>query len=67
MTLNDFKVGDRVQISPACDRWMMGDKYGEVIRIGRRLLRLKMDRSGHLVDMVPDRIHEILERSSNGN
>jgi len=25
-----MKVGDRVQLHPATDRWMMGDRYGVV-------------------------------------
>ncbi len=28
-----MKPGDRVQLHPATDRWMMGDRYGEVLRI----------------------------------
>ena len=63
MTLRDFKVGDRVQLSPACDRWMMGDRYGEVVAIGSKLLKVHMDRSGKTIDIIPDRIGEIVERS----
>ena len=64
MTLNDFHVGDRVQLSPACDRWMMGDRFGEVVAIGRVLLKVHMDRSGKTIDIIPDRIGEILERTT---
>ena len=25
-----MQVGDRVQLHPAADRWMMGDRYGQI-------------------------------------
>lgn len=39
-------VGQRVEIHPATDAWMMGDRYGEVIKIRGDLAWVKMDRSG---------------------
>jgi hypothetical protein len=41
-------LGARVQLSPHLDRWMMGDKYGEVVSFGRhpRTARVKLDKSG---------------------
>ena len=61
MNLRDFKVGDRVQLSPTTDRWMMGDRYGEVVRVGRVLLQVHLDKSGKTIDIIPDRIQEIVE------
>jgi hypothetical protein len=34
-TLSDFRVGQRVQLHPGTDRWMMGDRYGEIVRVDR--------------------------------
>ena len=64
MTLREFKLHDRVQLSPACERWMMGDRYGEVVAIGSKLLKVRMDVSGKTIDIIPDRIGEIVERSN---
>ena len=30
-----MKKGDRVQLHPACDEWMQGDRYGTVAGFGR--------------------------------
>jgi hypothetical protein len=34
MTATDFEIGQRVQLHPATDRWMMGDRYGVMISRG---------------------------------
>lgn len=39
-------IGQRVELHPATDAWMMGDRYGEVVKIGRTYIHVKMDRSG---------------------
>ena len=53
MVLTDFAVHDRVEIHPATDAWMMGDRYGEVIKIGRKYLHVKMDRSNKVRRLTP--------------
>jgi len=35
--VNRFKRGDRVQLHPATDRWMMGDRFGEVVQVSLRV------------------------------
>lgn len=42
------KVGDRVQLHPATDRWMMGDRFGVVIHLHERSQKVtvRLDRSG---------------------
>lgn len=35
--------GSRVQLHPATDRWMMGDRFGTVRKITRRCVHVKMD------------------------
>lgn len=39
-------IGTRVQAHPATDAWMMGDRYGEIVKIGNKLIHVRMDRSG---------------------
>jgi hypothetical protein len=46
MNATELKVGNRVQIHPAADAWMQGDRYGEVVKVGRSIVHVKMDRSG---------------------
>lgn len=41
-----YRVGQRVEIHPSCDAWMMGDRFGEVVKITGRRIHVKMDRSG---------------------
>ena len=42
------KVGNRVQAHPATDSWMMGDRYGEIVKIGHKWIHVRMDRSGRI-------------------
>lgn len=46
MIATTFSIGQRVELHPATDAWMMGDRYGEVVKVGRSLIHVKMDRSG---------------------
>ena len=51
-----FTLGQRVELHPATDAWMRGDRFGTVERIGKRhphYVFVRMDRSG-LVRRVPD-------------
>jgi len=36
-------LGSRVQAHPACDCWMMGDRYGTVVKITKKSIHVKMD------------------------
>jgi hypothetical protein len=60
-TINDFKIDDRVEIHPALDRWMRGDRCGTVEHIGSKLLRVRMDVSESLIRILPGNIKRILE------
>tara|TARA_R110000744_G_C19045732_1_gene527208 strand:+ start:71 stop:268 length:198 start_codon:yes stop_codon:yes gene_type:complete len=44
--LADFNPGDRVQSHPATDAWMAGDRYGNVTKVGRKYVSVKLDTSG---------------------
>lgn len=41
-------IGKRVEIHPRYDAWMMGDRFGEVVKVTPRYLSVKMDRSGRV-------------------
>ena len=53
----------RVQIPAYTDRWMMGDRYGEVLRLAKRnpklgtpsaVLVVLLDRSGKEIEVIED-------------
>ncbi len=52
--MQHFSHGDRVQLSPATNAWMMGDRYGHIVKIGRKYLHVGMDRSGRTLKVSPD-------------
>jgi hypothetical protein len=51
-----FVVGNRVELHPATNRWMMGDRYGTIVHVGRKLVHVKMDKSEHLARLHPKNI-----------
>src|SRR5215831_12261189 len=51
--LADFTVSARVESHPATDAWIMGDRYGTVVKVGRKLVHVKMDRSGRVRRFAP--------------
>lgn len=48
----DYGVGDRVELSPGCDLWMRGARYGEVV--GQSLTI--EDRVKVRLDKLPNRL-----------
>jgi hypothetical protein len=64
--------GTRVQLHPACDEWMQGDRYGTVVGFGRARdyvdtwtrevvkrspVLVKLDVSGRTRRFHPDNVH----------
>lgn len=49
-----FTVGTRVQAHPATDAWMRGDRFGTVVTVGRKLVHVRMERSGRVLRFTPD-------------
>jgi hypothetical protein len=49
-----YGTGTRVEAHPACDCWMMGDRFGTIVKITRRSIHVKMDRSGKVRRFIPD-------------
>jgi hypothetical protein len=45
--------GSRVELHPATDRWMMGDRYGTIVRAGRTKIAVLMDKSGKVIKVRP--------------
>jgi len=39
------RVGARVELHPATDAWMMGDRFGTVCRVGTKWVAVMMDNS----------------------
>lgn len=56
-------VGNRVQISPAHDAWMRGDRFGEVVKITDKTVHVRLDKSGKVLRIPRNRptgIYEVL-------
>lgn len=50
--------GARVQLHPATDAWMRGDRYGEISSVGRTRVAVRMERSGLTRSMLVDDLLE---------
>jgi hypothetical protein len=53
MTDQDFSVGDRIQLHPATDAWMRGDRFGQIRKVGRKFYHVAMDVSGRVLRVPP--------------
>ena len=62
LLLLTFTVGDRVELAPHLDRWMMGDRFGEIVKIGRRYLHVQLDRSDKTINVVPENCTKVSEK-----
>jgi hypothetical protein len=56
--LPPFQDGDRVELAPHLDRWMMGDRFGVVVRTNGNIVTVLLDRSKrrmkfHRDDLTP--------------
>lgn len=73
-TMRRYWIGKRVQMHPASDAWMTGDRYGMVVGIGKareyvtrdtgertwnRPLNIKLDKSARVVRAHPDTVIEV--------
>lgn len=58
--LSDFTAGDRIQMHPATDYWMRGARFGEVVKVGRAKLEVKLDMFGRTFRTSPQNISEII-------
>ena len=46
--MSDERIGQRVELHPATDRWMRGDRFGTVENINSMGAWVRFDRSGEL-------------------
>jgi hypothetical protein len=56
LLLEQFEVGNRVELHPATDRWMRGDQLGTVAKLGRVYVHVRMDRSGQTIKVAPENL-----------
>jgi ribosomal protein L21E len=57
--LGEFAIGERVQLHPAMDAWMQGDRYGEVRGWSAYRVLVLMDKSGRTLKVYPDNLTHI--------
>lgn len=69
----DYRIGKRVELHPATDRWMRGDRYGVILSISKRsrsfldstdprngqTFKVKMDKSGKTIRISEGNITEV--------
>lgn len=51
-----FQPGDRVELHPATDHWMRGDRYGTVQAVPGIMIRVKLDKSGKTFPLHSDNL-----------
>jgi hypothetical protein len=59
-SLTDFSPGDRVELHPGTDQWMMGARFGTVVKIGRAKLFVRIDWLSGNIRVAPANICNIL-------
>lgn len=60
-SVGSFRLGDRVEIGPHLDLWMMGARYGAVTGFGKRgRIRIKLDRVKRSIRLFPSDIVNIV-------
>jgi hypothetical protein len=57
---NQHLVGSRIEIGPWTDAWMRGDRYGYVVKSGRKYLHVLMDRSGRTLRIAPTDVNDVI-------
>lgn len=56
-----MQINDRVQLHPATTAWMMGDRFGEIVKITKKYIHVLMDRSGRTLKVTRNNIGEVLK------
>jgi hypothetical protein len=54
-----LEPGGRVAIHPATDWFMRGERYGQVVTIGRKWIHVRLERSGRVVRFTPGNLEPI--------
>ena len=50
--LRQYLLGRRVELHPATDAWMMGDRYGTIVKVNKSNVSIKMDKSGRTLKVT---------------
>jgi len=43
-TVRDFHPGQRVEMHPAADLWLTGARFGTVVKVGTKVVHVKLDK-----------------------
>jgi hypothetical protein len=55
-----FAVDLPVELHPETDLWKRGYRTGTIVKVGRKLIHVNVDRLGRVVRLVPGNIHKII-------
>lgn len=55
-----YRIGSRIEMAPHSDAWMQGDRYAEVVKVGRKLLHARFDRSGRYGKVHPSQVARVI-------
>lgn len=56
MDPNFFVRDRRVELHPCTDRWMMGDRFGRILRVKDGVVHVRLDKSNKTFKFHPDNI-----------
>jgi|688.fasta_scaffold199776_6 hypothetical protein len=59
LLLEQFTAGERVELHPATDRRMRGDRFGTVVKLGRRYVHVALDVSGQTRQFAPENVMKL--------
>ena len=54
-----LRLGRRVELHPATDAWMMGDRYGTIVKVNKSNVSIKMDKSGRTLKVTENNYTEV--------
>ena len=67
-TIQDFRVDQRIELHPGTDQWMMGARYGNVVKIDEKtgFVHLRMDALRKILKWKPQHILLIDPKTDHG-
>ena len=57
--LRQYLLGRRVELHPATDAWMMGDRYGTIVKVNKSNVSIKMEKSGRTLKVTENNYTEV--------
>jgi hypothetical protein len=61
LSIHMIRATDRVELHPATDYWMRGDRFGTVEKVGRKWVSVRLDKTYRLVRLLPINIVALWE------